>query len=134
MKNRDNSPGDEEQFATPPMDYRALLAMTRPLVITERTILLLQQDRVPHFPSATSSAISPKPGNCSAECALKRGEIFRPDEAERGVGPDGGPGASGDETGTNASAEVENDSQAEFVSGSAEPASNLRLRIHLGMS
>jgi hypothetical protein len=54
MNNTDDSASDEEQLATVPMDYRTLLAMTRPLVITEDTPLPLRGD----VPRESISALS----------------------------------------------------------------------------
>jgi hypothetical protein len=74
MNNTDDSASDEEQLAIVPMDYRALLAMTRPLVITENTLLSLRGDKI----SLSGFGISPEPADWRAESTLRRGEILRP--------------------------------------------------------
>ena len=104
MNNTDDSANDEEQFASVPMDYTALLAMTRPLVIMEDALLSLRGGRVFRL----GSGISPKPSDRRAEFALRIGEILCP----------GG----------------ECDVARESIFASGETGSNLKLRIHLGMS
>jgi hypothetical protein len=104
MNNKDNSANDEEQLATVPMDYSDLMAMTRPLVITEDALLSLRGDEVFRL----GFGISPKPADRRAEFALRIGEILCP----------------GDEC----------DVARESISALGEIGSNLKLRIHLGMS
>jgi hypothetical protein len=104
MNNTDNSASDEEQLASVPMDYSALLAMTRPLVITEDTLLSLRGEEV--FRLGFGS--SPEPADRRAEFALRIGEILCP----------GG----------------ECDVARESIFALGETGSNLKLRIHLGMS
>jgi len=104
MNNTDDSASDEEQLATVPMDYSALLAMTRPLVITEDTLLSLRGEGVFRL----GFGISPEPAGRRAEFALRRGEILCP--------------------------EGECDVARESISALGETVSNLKLRIYLGMS
>ncbi len=104
MNNTDNSASDEEQLATVPMDYSALLAITRPLVITEDALLSLRGEGVFRL----GFGISPEPADCRAEFALRRGEILCP--------------------------EGECDVARESIFALDETGSNLKLRIHLGMS
>ena len=104
MNNRDDSTSDEEQLETVPMDYRALLAMTRPLVITEDDLLSLRGGEVFRL----GFGISPEPADRRAEFALKRGEILCP--------------------------EGECDVARESIFALGETVSNLELRIYLGMS
>jgi len=104
MNNTDDSASDEEQLATVPMDYSALLAMTRPLVITEDTLLSLRGGQV--FRLGFGS--SPEPADRRAEFALRIGEILCP--------------------------EGECDVARESISASGETGSNLKLKIYLGMS
>jgi hypothetical protein len=104
MNNTDDSASDEEQLESVPMDYSALLAMTRPLVITEDALLSLRGEGV--FRLGFGS--SPEPADRRAEFALRRGEILCP----------------GDEC----------DVAREPIFASGETGSNLKLRIHLGMS
>jgi hypothetical protein len=79
MNNTDDSTSDEEQLAIVPMDYRALLAMTRPLVITEDTLLSLRGEKI----SLSGFGISPEPAYWCAESTLRRGGILRPGLSER---------------------------------------------------
>jgi len=104
MNNTDDSASDEEKLAIVPMDYSALLAMTRPLVITEDALQSLRGDEV--FRLGFGS--SPEPADRRAEFALRIGEILCP----------GG----------------ECDAAPESISALGETGSNLKLRIHLGMS
>jgi hypothetical protein len=104
MNNTDDSASDEEQLATVPMDYSALLAMTRPLVITEDALLSLRGEEVFRL----GFGISPEPVDRRAEFALRIGEILCP----------GG----------------ECDVAREPISALGETGSNLKLRIYLGMS
>ena len=104
MSNTDDSASDEEQFESVPMDYIALLAMTRPLVITEDALLSLRGGRVFRL----GSGISPEPAACRTEFALRRGEILCP--------------------------EGECDAAREYIFALGETGSNLKLRIYLGMS
>jgi hypothetical protein len=104
MNNADDSASDEEQLLTVPMDYRALLAMTRPLVITDDTPLSFRGEKIP----LSGLGISPQPADWRAEFTLRIGEILCP-RGEWGVAWESIPAL--DQTG-----------------------SNLRLRIYLGMS
>jgi len=104
MNNTDDSTGDEEQLATVPMDYSALLAMTRPLVITEDALLSLRGEEVFRL----GFGISPEPADRRAEFALRRGEILCP--------------------------EGECDVARESIFALGETGSNLKLRIYLGTS
>jgi hypothetical protein len=104
MNNPEDSASDEERLETVPMDYSVLLAMTRPLVITEDALLSLQGEGV----FRSGSGISPEPADRRAEFALRRGEILCP--------------------------EGECDVARESIFALGETGSNLKLRIHLGMS
>ena len=104
MNNTDDSASDEEQLATVPMDYSALLAMTRPLVITEDALLSLRGEGVFRL----GFGISPEPADHRAESARRRGEILCP--------------------------EGECDVARESTFALGETVSNLKLRIYLGMS
>ena len=104
MNNKDDSANDEEQLESVPMDYIALLAMTRPLVITEDALRSLRGEGVFRL----GSGISPEPADPHAEFALKRGEILCP--------------------------EGECDVARESIFALGETVSNLKLRIYLGMS
>ena len=104
MNNTDDSASDEEQLANVPMDYSALLAMTRPLVITEDALLSLRGEGVFRL----GFGISPETADRRAEFALRRGEILCP--------------------------EGECDVARESIFALGETVSNLKLRIYLGMS
>jgi hypothetical protein len=104
MNNTDDSANDEEQLATVPMDYSALLAMTQPLVITEDTILSLRGGEVFRL----GFGILLEPADRRAEFVLRRGEILCP--------------------------EGECDVARESIFALGETGSNLKLRIYLGMS
>jgi len=134
MSNTDDFGSDEERLATAARDYRALLAMTRPLLITEHTPLSLRREEIPRLHPETGSAISPEPGDCGAELALRRGEIFRPDKSGLRIAGNEGLGATGEEAGTSPAPEVENDAAAESISALSQTGSDLKIRIYLGMS
>jgi hypothetical protein len=104
MNNKDDSASDEEQLANVPMDYRALLAMTRPLVITEDALRSLRGGVV----FRSGFGISPEPADRRAEFAQRRGEILCP--------------------------EGECDVARESIFALGETGSNLKLKIYLGMS
>jgi hypothetical protein len=104
MNNKDDSASDEDQLASVPMDYSALLAMTSPLVITEDDLLSLRGDEV----FLLGFGISPESADRREEFALRRGEILYP--------------------------EGESDVARESIFALGETAPNLKLRIYLGMS
>jgi hypothetical protein len=104
MNNKEYFASDEEQLATVPIDYGALLAMTRPLIITEDALRSLRGDEVFRL----GFGISPEITERRAESVLRRGEILCP--------------------------EGECNAAREFISALSEIGSNLKLRIHLGMS
>jgi hypothetical protein len=107
MNNSDDSADNEEQLTNVPMNYSALLAMTRPLVIIRQT------SRSLGAPIFEDKAISLKASDWWVEFALRKGEIICGDlPIERMQGEEG---------------------------TAATPAlphrgSDLRIRIHLGMS
>jgi len=104
MNNTDDSANDEEQLASVPIDYSALLAITCPLVITDDALLSLRGGMVFRL----GYGISPEPADRRAEFALRIGEILCP----------GG----------------ECDVARESIFALGKTGSNLKLRIHLGMS
>ncbi len=104
MNNPEDSASDEDQLASVPMDYSDLMAMTRPLVITEDDLLSLRGDEVFLLGFGTS----PEPADRRAEFALRRGEILCP--------------------------EGECDVARESIFTLGKTGSNLKLRIYLGMS
>jgi hypothetical protein len=80
MSNAGDSPRDKQQLADTMMDYRALLTITRPLIVTEHSLALWRGGEV----YRSGFGISPEPGDRCPESALSRGEVFRSDEP----GPD----------------------------------------------
>jgi len=104
MSNTDDSASHEEQLASMPMDYSALLAITCPLVITDDTLLSLRGGMV--FRSGFE--ILSEPADRRAEFALRIGEILCPGS--------------------------EYDIARESIFALGKKGSNLKLRIHLGMS
>ena len=104
MNNTDDSASDEEQLAAVPMNYSVLLAMTRPLVITEDALLSLRGGEIFRL----GFGISLEPADRRTGFALRRGEILCP-----------GDGC---------------DVAWESIFALGETGSNLKLRIHLGMS
>ncbi|MHC1578725.1 MAG: hypothetical protein ACXQTH_03185 [Dehalococcoidia bacterium] len=105
MNNANDSPDDEEQLATPINDYRALLEMTRALVIAEDTGPSLQ------VPIQGNEATSPETEDSRKESALRRGEIVYPDQSGQRAATDEGP-----------------------ADDSSQTDSGLSFRIYLGMS
>lgn len=107
MNNTDDPARDKEQLAPVPMDYLTLLAVTRPLVITQPTSRSLRariyEDR----------AISLQVKDWWVEFALKQGEIILGD-----VPIGGRQGEEGSAT----------------TPALPQRGSHLRIRIHLGMS
>ena len=118
MSNSDDPANNEEQLPTVPRDYRALLAMTRPLVIAERTLQSWRGGEI----RRSGFGIPLEPGDWRAESTLRRGEIVRPDKSEPGITGDEGR-ASGNE-----------EAAAGLISPLCQTDSNLQIRIYLGMS
>ena len=107
MNNPGDSASDEEKLKTLPMDYRTLLAMTRPLVITRPASLPW---RAPIF---EDKAISLEARYWWEEFALRKGEIICTDLPTKN--------RQGEEGLTKTSA-------------LPQKGSVLRIKIHLGMS
>ena len=129
MSNTDNPANDEEQLATIPTDYRALLAMTRPLVIAEHTLASWRGGEI----CRSGFGIPLEPGDWRGELALKRGEIFHSDESELGLAEDEKLATTTEEAGTSSAPQVE-DAAVESISPLRHSDSNLQIRICLGMS
>jgi len=129
MSNNDNPPNDEEQLATIATDYRALLAMTRPLVIAQHTLPSWRGGEL----CRSGFGIPLEPGYWRAESTLRRGEIFHSDESELGLAEDEKLATTTEEAGTSSAPEVEN-AAAESISPLRHSDSNLQIRICLGMS
>ena len=129
MSNKDNHPNDEEQLAVIPTDYRALLAMTRPLVIAEHTLPSWRGGQI----CRSGFGIPLEPGDWRAESTLRRGEIFRSDESGLGIAEDEELATTPEEAGTSPAPEVE-DKRTKARSTLPQTDSNLQIRICLGMS
>lgn len=146
MRKMDNSADDEEQLVTwernmnlpghdsveaismEPRDYRALLAMTRPLVIAKQPPLSLR------VPINRDKAISLEKGDFRAEFTLKKGKILYPGLPGQGMERDEGLTTTGERAGRNSAPEGEYDVAGEFISALPQTGSNLKIRIYLGMS
>jgi len=129
MNNTNNPTDDEDQLATIPTDYHALLAMTRPLVIAEDTLPSWRGGEICRSGFGTSSGSE----DWRAEFALRRGEIFRSHESGSGIAEDEELPATPEEAGTVSTQEVE-DAEAGAVSTRRRSNPNLQIRICLGMS
>jgi hypothetical protein len=107
MNTADDSTSNEGQLETEPMDYRTLLAITRPLVITQPTFCPLGA------PVFEDKAISSEARDWWVEFALRKGEIIYSDlPIER-------------------KQEEEGSTEAPAL---PQGSPDLRIRIHLGMS
>jgi len=129
MNNTDDSPNNEEQSATVPTDYRALLAMTRPLVVGEHTLPSWRGGEI----CRSGFGIPPIAANRRVESTLSRGEIVHLDKSGLGITGDEGRATRNEEATTSSAPEVE-DKPTEARSGLPETDSNLQIRIYLGMS
>jgi hypothetical protein len=129
MNNTDNPGNDEEQLATIPTDYRALLAMTRPLIIAQDTLPSWRGGEICRSGFGTSSGSR----DWRAEFTLSRGEIVRADESELGIAGDEGRASGNEEAGKSSGTDVE-DEPREARSALRRGDSSLQIRICLGMS
>lgn len=129
MSNTDNPANDEEQPITVPTDYRALLAMTRPLVIAEHTLPAWRGGDI----CRSGFGISLEPGDWRPEFVVRRGEIVRPDESELGPTGDEGLATRVEEAATSSASEIEH-AAARVIPPTARTDSNLQIKIYLGMS
>ena len=84
MNNTDNSPGEEQQSANIPTDYRALLSITRPLVVAEHTLQSWRGGEI----CRSGFGISSGRGDRCPESILSRGEVFQSDESGLGIPDD----------------------------------------------
>ena len=109
MSSIGDSPRDKQQLADMMTDYGALLAMTRPLVVTEHSLPAWRGGEV----YRAGFGISVELGDRRPESTLSRGEVLQSDESNLGVSDDGELAAVWEATGT-------------------RPA--LQLRICIGMS
>jgi hypothetical protein len=134
MRMMDYSADDEEESAMPekeinlprhdsvesvsaePKDYGALLAMTRPLVISK------------------DGALSLGTGDCRAEFALRKGEILCHERSGRSMTQDGWLAMTREWVRTDSTPEEGYDLAEEPISALPRRCLNLKIRIHLGMS
>ena len=142
-----NSSGDNEgQFSTPENNmnlpkhdspesisleagnYRALLAITRPLIIAKQT------SRSLGVPICEDEAISLEAGDWRAEFTLRKGEIFCGDLPGGIMRREEGLAMTEKAEETSLAPEVEYDAAAEPISPLPQRGSGLKIRIHLGMS
>jgi hypothetical protein len=86
MSNTGDSPRDKQQLADMMMDCRALLTMTRPLIVTEHSLALWRGGEV----YRSGFGISPGPSDRFPESVLSRGEVFRLDEPGLGIADEEG--------------------------------------------
>ena len=107
MNNTDDSINDEEQSITVPINYSVLLAVTRPLIVTQPMSCSLPS------PIHEGKSILLKASDWWVEFALKKGEIICGDMLWGGR---------------------QNEKSSTATSASPRRVSNLRIRIHLGMS
>jgi hypothetical protein len=107
MNNTDDSTSNEEQLETEPMNYRTLLAITRPLVITQPTFCPLGA------PVFEDESISSEARDWWVEFAFRKGEIIYSDlPIER----------------------KQDDEGSAKAPALPQGSPDLRIRIHLGMS
>lgn len=129
MSNTDHPTNDEEQFAAIPTDYRALLAMTRPLIVTEHGLAAWRGGEV----CRAGFGMWPEAEDWRTEFTLRRGEIFHSDERGLGVAKDAERDKTTEGARTGRAPQVR-DGAAESISGPRRRDSNLQIRICLGMS
>jgi hypothetical protein len=129
MRNTDHPNNEEEQFAAIPTDYRALMAMTRPLIITERALPSWRGGEV----CRSGLGMPPGPEGRGTELALRRGEIFGSDEWDLRTPNAEELTTTREDAGTSSAPEVE-DASAEYISALHRRDSHLQIRICLGMS
>ena len=86
MSDTGDSRKDKQQLADMTTDYRALLAVTRPLVVTEHTLPAWRGGEV----YRSGFGISPGPDDGCPESILSLGELFRSDELGPGITHDEG--------------------------------------------
>ena len=96
MSNTGDSPKKKQQLADMTTDYRALLTMTRPLIVTEHSLASWRGGEV----YRSGFGVSPGPGDWCPESALGRGEVFRSDDPGLGIADDGELAAVWEETPT----------------------------------
>jgi hypothetical protein len=96
MSNAGDSPRDKQQLADMMTDYRALLTMTQPLIVTEDSLPAWRGGEV----YRSGFGISPGPGDRCPESVLSKGEVFRSDGPDLGIADDEELDTTWDEMGT----------------------------------
>ena len=81
MSNTGDSPRDKQQLADMMMDYGALLTITRPLIVTERSLPLWRGGEV----YRSGFGISARPGARRPESTLSTGEVLWSDASGPGI-------------------------------------------------
>jgi len=95
MSNTGDSPRDKQQLADMTTDFRALMTMTRPHVVTEHSLPSWRGGEV----YRSGFGISPRPGDRCPESTLSRGELIRSHEPGLGIADDQELGTVWDEAG-----------------------------------
>lgn len=129
MRNANDPTNDEEQQTTTPTDYRALLAITRPLIIAEHTLPWWRGGQV----CRSGFGMLSEPGDWRAEFILRRGEIFRSRQSRHELAEDEELNRTPEEAGRSSVPEAE-DVAGESISALYRKDSNLQIRICIGMS
>jgi hypothetical protein len=102
MNNTDNSSGDDQQSADVTTDYRALLTMTRPHVVTEHSLPAWRGGEI----WRAGFGISPGPRDWCPESILSRGEVLRLGGSGPGTGDDQELATTYEEAGTYSSLQI----------------------------
>jgi hypothetical protein len=129
MSNAYHPTNDKEQPAAMPADYRALLAMTRPLVVAERSLPSWRGGEICRSGFGTLS----EPGDWRPEVILRRGEVFRSHESGHGIAEDEELATPSEEAGMSTAQEVE-DATTESIYSRRRRDFGLQIRICIGMS
>lgn len=129
MKDTDDCPDNEEQLTTIPADYLALLAMTRPLVVAEHSLMSWRGGEI----CRSGFGIPLEPEDWRAEFAVRRGEIVHRDRSALQITGDEGLATRVEEATTDSAPEIEH-AAARLRPPAPRTDSNLQIRIYLGMS
>jgi len=84
MSTTGDSPRDKQQLADMATDYRALLTITRPHIVTAHSLPSWRGGEL----YRSGFGISPGPGDQWPESTLSRGELFRSDQTGLGIAHD----------------------------------------------
>ena len=113
-----------------PTNYRALLAMTRLLLVTDDTPLSLVGEEI----SVSDKGTSSEPAYWYAEFTLRKAKILCPGFSDQKIESDEDVAVTRDRAETGPGPQGECDAQPEISSASRQTGSSLKLRIYLGMS